>query len=229
MKALLYAAVATAAMVSMAMANPIQVNKGTNPAQAQVYGDGSSANANQAFGGKATSHSSSQSKATGGNARATGGRANARGGAGGSASSNQTVNVNGAGGSSGSGTYDGPRFVPSPYAPDIISGGCTGAGASGSATTGFFGLSFGRNRTDKVCQLHMIGQDAAAKELMCEDSDVRQAFKAAGEPCAADQVVPVAATVISSPGSREYRYDWCLTASPGELRQHKECFTKPKG
>lgn len=212
MKALLYATAMCLATLP-ALANPIQTNSNGNPAQAQVYGTGS-ASAAHAFGG---------------NGYGYGGSGTAYGGAGGhsSAHQHQTVNVygNGSDGSSGgSYGYDGPRLVPTPYAPTIISGPC-GRNTSAGVTTGFFGLSFGNNTMDVVCQLHTIGQNEAAKQYLCiERSDVRKAFEEIGQPCADDPVRQIKERVPTGGlDHRVYKYDWCYTASPGELKQHKEC------
>lgn len=102
-----------------------------------------------------------------------------------------TVNVaQGHGGHGGGGSHTIPPS--SPTAPDVYGGSCAGQGASMGATTPLFGLSAGGNQIDRVCQLHMIHQDAAAKEYLCHtDKDMRAAFRSTPEPCVEDIVAQV--------------------------------------
>lgn len=193
-----------------AWANPVQINKGGSPAQAQVYGDGSAASA-----ARSTSH------ATGGASNATGGTATAKGGAGGSV----TINGDPAGGGGGYVGYDGHIPASSAIAPNVTSfNSCAGSPVSGALQTGIFGLSFGSgNHFDEVCRLNQSRRPDAAVEYLClVDQDVRKAMKATATPCAADRPVVVVAS-IPAPGNEKYRFDFCYTASAGERAQHKEC------
>ncbi len=151
-------------------------------------------------------------QATGGNATANGG-AGGHGGRGGSSTVTNTITP-----ASGSG-WSGQQFpVSSAIAPSVYGGICVGQGASLAGSTPVFGISAGGNQVDRVCQLHMIGQDAVAREYLCRaDKDVRAAFLASGQPCAADHVVPVAA-VVANPAPAFTPSPWCAHASSAQRR-----------
>lgn len=140
--------------------------------------------------------------ARGGNARAAGGNATASGGAGG----NATVTVEGAGG-----TYYGQRDrlqAPNVQAPAIWSNNPCVVALSGGVSVAGFGASIGAGIEDRDCtrralaqHLVSMGEAPAAREVLCENSEVRAAFARVGRPCVADQqqVVPVQAVALPAP------------------------------
>jgi hypothetical protein len=91
-----------------------------------------------------------------------------------------------------------PRQAPTVYAPSIVGANPCVVGTSGGVSTPVVGLSLGVGTTDTVCQLHMIGLDRVAFELLCQQKDVRQAALAARIPCAADRAAGTAAALDAS-------------------------------
>ncbi len=157
--------------------------------------------------------------ARGGNARATGGRANATvivnnsgGGSGGG-----TGTAGGAAGgvagtaADGGGAYHSTvsgtttlRTAPDVAAPAIWSNNPCIISASGSVSVVGFGASIGAGIEDPDCTrranaqlLAVLGQSDAAREVLCANREVREAFMRSGRPCAADvaNFRPVRATV----------------------------------
>lgn len=77
---------------------------------------------------------------------------------------------------------------------------CLGSMTAGGSAAGF-GLSVGSTIEDKACQLRLnaktlatLGYAAAAREVMCQDPNVRTAMLEAGTPCAEDKGLPPAPT-----------------------------------
>jgi hypothetical protein len=268
MKKMLAYTASLALLAGPVLANPVQVSRGGDPNQSQVYGDGSAnsnqddnANSNRNANFNSNSNSNrnanfnsnsntnrntnsvsstntnrSTSSAAGGSATGGAGGSStstarggtARGGAGGSGGaggvSNVTVNGGGLGGGGGIGS--GNSFpVATATAPAVMSfNPCSGSSTSGGLQTGPVGLSFGTGGGfDNACRLHMLGHDDAAVAFLCRsNNDIRQAFADIGQPCPQDRpkVVAVAAPL---PPNQRFKYDYCATASAGELKQHKEC------
>lgn len=171
---------------------------------------GGQSQAQAAFGGHAAASSSAVSAARGGSAHVV-----------------NRVTVNGSSGSSvaypsgGSNTttlyYQ--RQVPSPYAPSLLTANpCSAPIASGGVTLPVFGISLGGNRMDRVCQLHEIGRDDVAFQLLCQDDDVRQAAKAAGQVC---HIVSDRPQPVQEP--RAQRPAYCDTYRAGRDEYHPEC------
>lgn len=186
-------------------------------------------------GGSTSSATSAPSSAT-----ATGGNpvARAKGGQGGNASANPVANGGQGGhvtnnigtgpGGLGGGYPSNPRLAASAIAPTIISGGCAGAGFSAAIQLPGIGGGGGLVKMDRICQLHMIGEDAAARELLCQEGDIRKAFLAAGEPCAADLKPYLIAPARPVPVSTtKYPWDYCETRHAGDKDQHRECDHHP--
>lgn len=209
------------AVWSMARANPEQTNSHGSPAQSQVYGDQSSSAAAKGGNARVGNVTATSAPATAtANPVANGGKGGKGGKGGNGGSVTNTINSNGNGGYNGPSN---PRLAASAIAPPIISGGCAGFGASAALQLPGIGIGGGAVKVDRVCQLHMIGEDAAAKELLCQQDDIRKAFLASGEPCAADlkpYVEPVSVPVDSS---TVYPYDYCQTRHAGDKNQHREC------
>lgn len=224
MRSILYASAALPFLAASALANPQQYNYGSQPAaQSQVWGNGSSANANQAFGGTARAYGGSS-------------RSSATGGAGGRASANQTVNVNGGGygGYGGGNNFQAP--APDVMLPNIAGGmdvclGGIGFGGAGRPGGGLFSYSWEMHD----CRMRETGQmlwnagfRMEAVRVWCKIPEVRQAFRGTPQQCPADGPAPVEHVSTAPPSPRNYRYDYCYTASAGELKQHRECFARPK-
>lgn len=113
----------------------------------------------------------------------------------------QTVN---SGAASQSGSYsnvsinhgNGYRQAPSAIAPGLIAGGlsCSGSASIGGSGAGW-GLSLGITKEDAACNaredakyIHGVtGDQLAAKERLCEQPKIRQAFARAGRPCYGDR------------------------------------------
>ena len=241
MKHVLYATTVLAMTAAPALANPHQVNNGGNGVgQSQVWGDGSSANTNQAYGGNsrsnATAYGSSRSSAYGGtsNSTATGGaggssRSYSGGGRGGDAASSQNVTVNNGTGGGGGTHVEAP--APDIMLPNIAGGmndclGGVGFGGTGKPGGGLFSYTWEMHD----CRMRSTGQmlwnagyRMEAIRVWCRIPEVRDAFKGTPEQCPADGGPVV--EPVSAPASDKvtYSYDWCYTASPGERKQHKEC------
>jgi hypothetical protein len=166
--------------------------------------------------------------ARGGNARATGGRANATvivNNSGGGASGGGTGvagtptgaagTVGAGGGAGGDGAYHSTvsgtttlRTAPDVAAPAIWSNNPCIISASGSVSVVGFGASIGAGIEDPDCTrranaqlLAVLGQPDAAREVLCANREVREAFMRSGRPCAADapNFRPVRATVAPAP------------------------------
>lgn len=92
---------------------------------------------------------------------------------------------------------NGYRQAPSAIAPGLIAGGlsCSGSASLGGAGAGW-GVSLGITKEDAACNtredakyIHGVtGSAAAAKERLCEQREIREAFARAGQPCAGDAV-----------------------------------------
>lgn len=87
------------------------------------------------------------------------------------------------------------RSVPAVSAPALtttLTETCMGSSSMGASMVGF-GFSFGTTWRDSACvrrldarEVNSLGYKLAAKELMCESDQVREAFKRAGKPCFVD-------------------------------------------
>lgn len=146
------------------------------------------------------------------NTTATGGRAtsSAAGGSGSaSASGAQTVTVTQGGSGFASGTQT-IRTAPDVAAPAIWSNNPCIISASGSVSVVGFGASIGAGVEDADCTrranaqlLAALGQGEAAREVLCANREVREAFARIGRPCAGDAQrlvsVSVAPTRIEAP------------------------------
>jgi hypothetical protein len=211
MRHFLYASVALPFFALPAMANPHQVNhSGNQVSQAQVWGDGSSANSNQAYGGSSSS-------------TAYGGRGG-HGGHGGNAASTQNVNVNDGGGRV-------EASAPSMMIPNIAGGtneclGGVGFGGAGKPGGGLFSYTWEmhdcRERATGV-MLWNAGYKAEAVKVWCHIPEVREAFRRTPQQCPEDGPLQTVAVANTPASKTEYKYDWCYTASAGERKQHKEC------
>ncbi|MBP0464756.1 hypothetical protein J5Y09_12620 [Roseomonas sp. PWR1] len=163
--------------------------------------------------------------ARGGNARATVIVNNGAGGAGGgtgvsggptgaAATTGAGVGATGAAGTlgaDGGGAYHSTvsgtttlRTAPDVAAPAIWSNNPCIISASGSVSVVGFGASIGAGIEDPDCTrranaqlLAVLGQPDAAREVLCANREVREAFMRSGRPCAADAANfrPVRATV----------------------------------
>jgi hypothetical protein len=196
-----------------ALANPVLVNGGGDPAQAQVYGDGSSAAAARSSSTATAVQGQSQS-ATGGRARATGGNARASGGKGGS--SNVSVN-NSVGRSGGSDSGGIALTVPGGYGNAPCGGGIGlgGLGLSGGGSGGGTLWEFGDcKRMRESSALLQLGYPDAALAELCQIDRVRDAF---GGKC------PTPATVTDVYADTQ---DYCFTRNAGDVNQHRECDRK---
>lgn len=183
----------------------------------QSIADGGPSQAQQAVA--RSSASTGPVTATGGNPVANGGTGG-RGGAGGTGG--KVVNTITTGGSTdlGGGSGDWGRLpVASAVAPPVYGGICVGQGVGLGAQFPVFGISLGGNQIDRVCQLHMIGADLAAREYLCQaDDKIRAAFRATATPCAADvaHVVPAVAPVANQTTPTPSAFvpsPWCAHAS----------------
>jgi hypothetical protein len=146
---------------------------------------------------------------------------------------NVTVNNNGSGsnGSGGSGVdpatlatleaghggWGSGLPAASAYAPSFSTmNPCTGPAASLGAQFQLFGISVGGQEWDRVCQLIMLHQPAAALEYLCDaDSEVRHALARTGSPCIADR--QASATPVNDnpqPPAPVQHPAWCKRARP---------------
>jgi len=149
------------------------------------------------------STSNSNSNATSGAAAVSGAQSGV-----GSASSNLTINNGGAGttGINYSGSYT-VKDVPA-VAPGSLYGGtnpCT-VGVTGGLALSGFGLGLGGQWSDRGCErrngaviLFQANQSDAAIALLCEDTDIRAAFKVSGKPCPQDLADAAAAAAAKAP------------------------------
>jgi hypothetical protein len=90
---------------------------------------------------------------------------------------------------------NGHKQAPSAIAPGLIASGlsCSGSAALGGSGAGW-GLSLGITKEDRSCNaredakyIHGVtGSQQAAKERLCDEPKIREAFARAGQPCAAD-------------------------------------------
>lgn len=165
-------------------------------------------------------------------ANATGGQASASGGS-------ATVNVSGAGGGT-SGYYEARERlrVPDVSAPAIWSNNPCVVALSGGVAVAGFGASIGAGIEDRDCtrranaqHLQAMGESAAAREVMCGNSEVRAAFVRVGRPCAEDVARPQAAAapapapVVATPVSAPARQvpGWCASYTAAERARMSVC------
>jgi hypothetical protein len=173
-----------------------------------------------------------------------GGAASATGG---NATASITGTTGGAGGAStvtiGGDTFHAPRErlrTPDVSAPAIWSNNPCVVALSGGVAVAGFGASIGAGIEDRDCtrranaqHLVAMGENAAAREVLCENREVRAAFARVGRPCAADipapapregigGAVPVAATPLSAPSPARVLPAFCSV--PGlNLASYPEC------
>jgi hypothetical protein len=105
-----------------------------------------------------------------------------------------------------SGSYT-VRNTPEVIAPNVLGGNPCAVGASGGLALPGFGFSAGTTWADKACErrqeaalLFNMGEPMVARELMCQDDQVRAAMKTSGKPCVVDVAVaqaPVAAAPVT--------------------------------
>jgi hypothetical protein len=117
-------------------------------------------------------------------------------GAGTAATSPATSNLN----TNYSGSYT-VRNTPEVIAPNVMGGNPCAVGASGGVALPGFGITAGGTWADKACErrqqaalLFNMGEPMVARELMCQDEQVRKAMLSGGKPCVADTMVSQAAT-----------------------------------
>jgi hypothetical protein len=98
-----------------------------------------------------------------------------------------------------SGSYS-VRNTPDVTAPNVLGGNPCAVGASGGVSLPGFGISAGTTWADKACErrqqaalLFNMGEQTVARELMCQDDQVRKAMRAGGKPCVVDTAVAQAA------------------------------------
>jgi hypothetical protein len=87
------------------------------------------------------------------------------------------------------------RAVPNVYSPALAAAGyevCLGSMSAGGSGGGF-GFSLASTMEDRSCQARLnaktlatLGYAAAAREVMCQDPNIRTAMINAGTPCAPD-------------------------------------------
>jgi hypothetical protein len=126
--------------------------------------------------------------------QSSGGSGGSSGGASG-ASEPTTTNLN----ERYSGSYT-VRNTPQVSAPNVLGGNACAVGASGGLALPGFGITAGTTWADKACErrqqaalLFNMGELTVARELMCQDDQVRKAMQAGGKPCVVDTVVAQAA------------------------------------
>ena len=108
-------------------------------------------------------------------------------------------------------TVDGTQTiknVPSAYAPALtttLTETCMGSTSGGVSVAGF-GVSAGSTWSDAECinrlnarELRAMGENAAAKEVLCENPAVRAAFQKVGKPCIGEPSSAPAKTAAVSP------------------------------
>jgi hypothetical protein len=132
------------------------------------------------------------------------------------------------------------RNTPDIQAPSIVGGNPCSVGVSGGLSFPGVGIAGGATWADPGCErrqaaalLYNIGRQRAAVELMCQDTHVRAALRASGEPCTEDQR-PLASAPTAVPASnlisaqnaappapvaaaRPAKPAWCDTVSSGDL------------
>jgi hypothetical protein len=91
-----------------------------------------------------------------------------------------------------SGSYT-VRNTPEVIAPNVLGGNPCAIGPSGGLALPGFGFSAGTTWADKACErrqqaalLFNMGEPVIARELMCQDDQVRLAMKTGGKPCVSD-------------------------------------------
>lgn len=135
---------------------------------------------------RSTNSNDNRNTARGGNASARGGSASASG------SQTMQATFNGASGGPTDGTVT-VRNAPDVAAPAIWSNNPCIISASGSVSVVGFGASIGAGIEDPDCTrranaqlLAALGQPDAAREVLCANREVREAFQRSGRPCASD-------------------------------------------
>jgi hypothetical protein len=105
------------------------------------------------------------------------------------------------------------RSAPSIYPPPIATGNVCAIGASGGVSWLGAGVAFGASWESMQCErrqtaalLFNMGtpeSKAAAKEVLCNSPEIRNAYQTIGHPCAADmmQVAGVAGRAVKPPPS----------------------------
>jgi hypothetical protein len=126
-----------------------------------------------------------------------------------------------------SGSYT-VRNTPEVIAPNVVGGNPCAVGASGGVALPGFGLSAGTTWADKACErrqqaalMFNMGEPLVARELMCQDEQVRMAMKSASKPCVADTVVGHAQppnTLAQPATSQASAPEAALPATPAQAR-----------
>jgi hypothetical protein len=134
-------------------------------------------------------------------ASGSGGATTGSGGATTAGTSPTTANLN----TNYSGSYT-VRNTPEVIAPNVMGGNPCAVGASGGIALPGFGLSAGTTWADKACErrqqaalMFNMGEPVVARELMCQDEQVRTAMRSAGKPCVIDTAAAHAPTPNSAP------------------------------
>ena len=137
-----------------------------------------------------------------------------------------------------SGSYT-VRNTPEVIAPNVVGGNPCAVGASGGVALPGFGITAGGTWADKACErrqqaalLFNMGEPMVARELMCQDEQVRKAMLSGGKPCVADTMVSqeqraAPAMLVASPIKAASpplaralgrpvtpKPDWCNRAAP---------------
>lgn len=185
-------------MTTPAFANPVQINRGGDPAQAQVYGNGSAASASRST---ATAHQS-QHQTQGQHQTASGGTASATGG---------SVSLLTTSGGSQAATR-----APDVVLPGVGGGGMdcptVGFGAGGSGLGG--GGGFGPSWISSDCNKRKVAAELAAVYGV----GVARAYM--------EREIPGVKEAVAAAGANEhqsYPFDWCATRNAGDRNQHLEC------
>jgi hypothetical protein len=94
-----------------------------------------------------------------------------------------------------SGSYT-VRNTPEVIAPNVSGGNPCAVGASGGVALPGFGITAGGTWADKACErrqqaalLFNMGEPMVARELMCQDEQVRKAMLSGGKPCVVDTMI----------------------------------------
>lgn len=113
------------------------------------------------------------------------------------------------------------KNTPAAFAPNLtttLTETCMGSSSIGAGAPGI-GLSFGTTWKDPDCVRRLNARDvrtlgpegfAAAKEILCQNEDVREAYRRTGSPCYLDRV---STTAVSTPKG-------VLTDEVSDTRRH---------
>ncbi|MDX0230336.1 hypothetical protein GOC14_07210 [Sinorhizobium meliloti] len=108
----------------------------------------------------------------------------------------------------------GHRAVGAAFPPGLVAGGltCQGSASFGAGGPGW-GVALGSTRMDRDCNLresaktiYLMGERAAAREVLCNIREVRNALASVGRPCSADRAVAVSNRRSLSTTTATYGY-----------------------